>query len=55
VYVLKNARFRLTFSNGKSGEFDLNAGQTMWMEAGPHATENIGKTEGHNLVVEIKK
>jgi quercetin dioxygenase-like cupin family protein len=55
VYVMKKARFKLTFADGKSGEFDLGAGQTLWMEAGSHATENTGTSEGHNLVVEIKK
>ena len=55
VYVMKKARFRLTFPDGKSGEFDLTAGQTLWMEAGSHATENTGASEGHNLVVEVKK
>lgn len=55
VYVMNSTRFKLTFSNGKTGEFDLKAGQTLWMEAGSHATENIGTSEGHNLVVELKK
>ena len=55
VYVMNNARFRLTFSDGKSGEFDLKAGQVLWMEAGSHSTENIGASLGHNLVVEVKK
>ena len=55
VYVMNPAKFRLTFADGKSNEFDLNAGQAIWMEAGSHATENVGRSEGHNLVVEIKK
>ena len=55
VYVLKDAKFRLTFPDGQSGEFDLKAGQTLWMDAGSHATENIGVSEGHNLVVELKR
>ncbi|MDD5614858.1 MAG: hypothetical protein PHH85_01500 [Candidatus Methanoperedens sp.] len=55
VYVMNNATFKLTFPDGKNGEFDLKAGQTLWLEAGSHATENVGTTEGHNLVVEIKK
>ena len=55
VNVVNNAKFRLTFSDGKSGEFDLKAGQTLWMEAGSHATENTGTSEGYNLVVEVKK
>ena len=55
VYVMNDAKFKLTFEDGKSGEFDLKAGQTLWMDAGSHATENIGTSEGHNLVVELKK
>jgi hypothetical protein len=40
--------------DGASQEVPLKSGQAFWMEAGPHAAENIGKTEGHALVVEIK-
>ncbi|MDD1655619.1 MAG: hypothetical protein LUO91_07980 [Methanomicrobiales archaeon] len=54
VYVIKDARFRLTFPDGKSDAFDLKAGQSVWLEAGPHATENIGTSEGHNIVIEVK-
>jgi len=55
VYVMNDAKLKLTFPDGKSGEFDLKAGQAIWMEAGPHATENIGTSAGHNLVVELKR
>jgi quercetin dioxygenase-like cupin family protein len=55
VYVMNNAKFKLTFPDGKTGEFDLKAGQTIWLEAGSHATENIGTSEGHNLAIELKK
>jgi len=55
IYVMNNAKFKLTFPDGKTGEFDLNAGKALWLEAGSHATENIGTTDGYNLVVEIKK
>ena len=55
VYVVRDARFKLTSPDGKATEVDLKAGQTLWMEAGSHATENVGATDGHNLVVEIKK
>jgi beta-alanine degradation protein BauB len=54
VYVMNNAKFRLTFPDGTKNEVDLKAGQTLWMKAGSHATENIGPSEGHNLVVEVK-
>ncbi|MCL4377802.1 MAG: cupin domain-containing protein [Actinobacteria bacterium] len=55
VYVMANTRFKLTFPNGKTNEVDLKTGEALWMEAGSHATENVGTTEGHNLVVELKK
>ena len=55
VYVNKDARFKLSFPDGKDAVFDLKAGQVLWLEAGPHETENVGTTDGHNLVVEVKK
>jgi quercetin dioxygenase-like cupin family protein len=55
VYVFKDAKFKLSFPDGNSAEFELKAGQTLWIEAGPHETENIGSTDGHNLVIETKK
>ena len=54
VFVVKDATFKLTFPDGTSGEFDLEAGKALWLEAGPHATENVGATDGYNLVVELK-
>jgi quercetin dioxygenase-like cupin family protein len=55
VYVNSDARFKLSFPDGKSSEIDLKAGQALWLEAGPHETENVGKTRGHNIVIELKK
>lgn len=55
VYVLRDARVKLTFLGGKSNEDELKAGKIIWMEAGSHETENIGTTDMHNLVIEIKK
>jgi len=55
VYVINDAKFKLSFPDGKSSEFELKKGKALWIEAGPHETENIGKTDGHNLVIEIKK
>jgi beta-alanine degradation protein BauB len=54
VYVFNDAKFKLSFPDGNSNEFELKAGQALWIEAGPHETENIGTTSGHNLVTEIK-
>ena len=54
VYVFKDAEFKLSFPDGKSDEFKLTKGNVLWIEAGPHETENIGSSQGHNLVIEIK-
>jgi beta-alanine degradation protein BauB len=54
VYVIKDTKFKLSFPDGKSTEVDLKSGKVLWMEAGSHETENIGTTEGHNIVIELK-
>jgi len=55
IYVVKDATFKLTFPDGTSDVFELETGQVLWIEAGPHQTENIGTTEGHCIVVETKQ
>jgi len=55
IYVLKDAKLKITLPNGKSNEVNLKTGQAVWMEAGEHAAENLGKTEASNLVIELKK
>ncbi|MDE3091685.1 MAG: cupin domain-containing protein [Chloroflexota bacterium] len=55
IYVVADGTLKLSLPDGKSQEVSLKAGQTLWMGAGPHATENVGKSEAHNLVVELKK
>ena len=54
VYVVKDAKFKLNFPDGKSNKFDLKTGQVLWIEAGPHQTENIGSTDGYCIVIETK-
>jgi beta-alanine degradation protein BauB len=55
IYVLKDSKIKLTTPDGKNSEVSLKAGQAVWMEAGQHAAENLGKLEASNLVVERKK
>jgi quercetin dioxygenase-like cupin family protein len=55
VYVLSDYTLNLTAPDGSSQVVPLKAGQAFWMEAGPHAAQNIGKTEGHALVIELKE
>ena len=54
VYVVKDVKFKLNFPDGKSDKFDLKTGQVLWIEAGPHQTENIGSTDGYCIVIETK-
>jgi quercetin dioxygenase-like cupin family protein len=55
IYVLSDYTLDLKLPDGTSQEVPLKAGQTIFMNAGPHAAVNIGKTEGHALVVELKE
>ena len=54
IYVLKGSKAKIT-SSGKTDVLDLKAGQAMFLEAQNHEVENIGKTDLHLLVVELKK
>jgi quercetin dioxygenase-like cupin family protein len=54
IYVLSDYTLNLMLPDGSSQEVPLKAGQAIFMGAGPHAAVNIGKTEGHALVVELK-
>lgn len=55
VYILSDGRLKLTPAKGKIQELDLKAGQAIWMDATSHAAENLGKTDLHLLVVELKE
>lgn len=54
VYVLADGILKLTTPDGKSMNVELKQGQALWMQAGQHAAENIGKVEAHNLAIELK-
>jgi quercetin dioxygenase-like cupin family protein len=55
IYVLNDGKMKITSSNGKPQEITLKAGQALWMDATAHIAENTGKTDVHNLIVELKK
>ena len=55
VYALNAAKVRFTTPDGKSADVDLEAGDIVWNEAQTHAGANIGTTEVHALVVEVKE
>ena len=54
VYVLNDGKINLK-SSGKTDLLDLKKGQAIFIKAQSHEAENIGKTDLHLLVVELKK
>jgi beta-alanine degradation protein BauB len=54
IYVISDYTLDLRMPDGSRQEIPLKAGQTFWMNAGQHAAVNIGKSEGHAVVVELK-
>jgi quercetin dioxygenase-like cupin family protein len=55
VYVLGDGKLKLSYPDGKSVEVALQAGKTLWIPAETHAAENVGATDAHSLVVELKE
>jgi mannose-6-phosphate isomerase-like protein (cupin superfamily) len=55
IYVLEGGTVKATTKDGKSKTTDFKKGQTLWMDAVTHETQNIGKTKLHLLLVELKK
>jgi quinol monooxygenase YgiN/quercetin dioxygenase-like cupin family protein len=54
VYVVEPFKVRFTFSDGRTGIREAKAGEILFSEAVTHATENIGGTEAHGILVELK-
>jgi quercetin dioxygenase-like cupin family protein len=54
VHALTDANLRPTLPGGKTMVIAPRAGETMWMEAGPHEAVNTGTREARLLVVELK-
>lgn len=51
---LTNDKVKFTLPGGQSMEAELEPGQTMYLDATDHATENIGSNAIHVVLVEIK-
>jgi quinol monooxygenase YgiN/quercetin dioxygenase-like cupin family protein len=54
VYVVAPFKVRFTFPDGRTGIREARAGDVLFSEAVTHATENIGGTNAHGLLVELK-
>jgi quercetin dioxygenase-like cupin family protein len=55
LYIFNDGKMKITPSNGKPQIMDLKTGQVIWMDATSHEAENLGKTDVHMLVVELKE
>jgi quinol monooxygenase YgiN/quercetin dioxygenase-like cupin family protein len=54
VYVLTGFKIRFTFPDGKTAIRKTQTGDVLFSEAVTHASENIGDTDAHGLLVELK-
>lgn len=54
VFILNDAKLKLSLPDGDSAEYKLKSGKILWIEAGSHETENIGNTVARNIVTEVK-
>jgi len=54
-YTLSAGKLKSTAPDGKTTENEGKVGQTNWGEAETHAVENVGTTDSHVLVIELKK
>jgi beta-alanine degradation protein BauB len=48
------AKQRVHYPDGKKEDFDLKAGSVRFNKAGTSSTENIGNTETHTVIVNLK-
>jgi hypothetical protein len=51
---LSDAHTRTTFPDGSTSEDSKKAGDTIWRDPVTHAGENIGNTEIHEIMIELK-
>ena len=54
VYTLKPFKARITLPDGTQRISERKAGEAYWNEALSHSVENVGSTDIHNLIVEMK-
>src|SRR5213594_1488691 len=55
TYSLSTARGKYSSPDGETAIGEAKPGEVFWSEAITHASENVGTTEIHALVVELKE
>jgi quercetin dioxygenase-like cupin family protein len=54
VYTLKPFKARITLDDGTQRISERQAGEAYWNAPIKHSVENLGSTDIHNLIVELK-
>ena len=54
IYALAAGRVTFTDPSGEVAELDYPAGETIWVDATDHETDNVGGTVAHALLFEPK-
>jgi quercetin dioxygenase-like cupin family protein len=55
IYILSDEKARFTFPGGRTVDSESKAGEVVWREPTTHAEENIGTTDSHAIIVELKE
>jgi quinol monooxygenase YgiN/quercetin dioxygenase-like cupin family protein len=54
AYILTGFKIRFRFPDGKTALRETKSGDVLFSEAVTHASENIGDTDAHGILVELK-
>ncbi|HWR82608.1 MAG TPA: hypothetical protein VN285_04845 [Candidatus Deferrimicrobium sp.] len=55
VYALTSFSRKFTLPDGKTMVREFKPGEVFWLEAQTHAGENVGQTDTHVIIVELKE
>jgi beta-alanine degradation protein BauB len=53
-YALSGGKTKFSYPDGKTEEREIKAGTASWSEAVTHSGENVGTTEVHTVLIELK-
>ena len=51
---ITDGKYRFAGPGGEAMELELKSGQAVFVEAVEHTTENVGTSESHTILVELK-
>ncbi len=55
LYVVSGGKFKSTTPDGKSQVVEYKSGDVVWRESLTHSGENVGDTEIHAILIEVKE